>query len=108
MKTRKILVSAFLAVFLSTSVFAHETNPVEKKETTGNEAQKESKDSGGGTIEFYGEKAGLLRPCRGYAMAVCKKVTFNNNERTAVVTDGVSTIVVDVEKVNLEDGSVEM
>ena len=108
MKTKRIVVSTFLAVFLSTAAFANGTNPVEEKETTGNEVQKESKDSGGGTIEFYGEKAGLLRPCRGYAMAVCKKVTFNNNERTAVVTDGVSTIVVDVEKVNLEDGSVEM
>ena len=108
MKTKRIVVSTFLAVFLSTAAFANGTNPVEEKETTGNEVQKESKDSGGGTIEFYGEKAGLFRPCKGYAMAVCKKVTFNNNERMAVVTDGVNTIVVDIEKVNFEDGSVDM
>jgi len=108
MKTRRIVISAFLAVFLSTAVFANETNPVEKKETTSNEAQKESKDSGGGTIEFYGEKSGLIKPCKGYAMTVCKKVTFNEQTGKATVTDGVNTIVVDIEKVNIEDGSVDL
>ncbi len=108
MKTRKILVSAFLAVFLSTSVFAHETNPVEKKETTGNEVQKESKESGGGSVKYYGERAGLFRPCVGPCVMVCKEVIGNETTGKAVVTDGVNTIVVDIEKVNFEDGSVDM
>ena len=106
MKTRRIVISAFLAVFLSTAVFADETNPVEKKETTSNEVQKESKDSGG--VIYYGEKAGLFRPCKGTCVFVCKVITKDNENGTATVSDGKNTIVVDIEKVNFEDGSVDM
>lgn len=108
MKTKRIVVSTFLAVFLSTAAFANGTNPVEEKETTGNEVQKESKDSGGGTVKYYGERAGLFRPCVGSCVMVCKEVIGNERTGKAIVTDGVNTIVVDIEKVNFEDGSVEM
>lgn len=107
MKTKRIVISMFLAVALSSTTFANETNPVENNETSRIEVQKESKESGG-TVKYYGEKAGLLKPCKGTCAFVCKEITTNNRSGTAIVTDGEETIVVDIEKINFEDGSINL
>lgn len=63
MKKKSILVSLILAFTLSSTTFANETNPLENNETR-NELKKETNESGK-TIKYYGERAGLFRPCRG-------------------------------------------
>ncbi|MBQ8957945.1 MAG: hypothetical protein IJ057_05530 [Bacteroidales bacterium] len=104
MKTKRIVIAALLAVFMSTTAFANGANPVEKREGSSNEVQKES----GGTIKYYGEKAGLFRPCKGHCALVCKEITTNTEKGTATVSDGENTIIVEIDKVNFEDGSIRM
>ncbi len=107
MKTKRIVISMFLALALSSTAFANETNPVENNETSRIEVKTKSKNSGV-TIKYYGEKAGLFRPCKGTCILVCKEIIKNDRSGTAIVTDGEDTIVVDIEKINFEDGSINL
>ena len=76
------------------------------------------------TIEYYGSKAGLFRPCRGTLLRICKRIIITEkndkpiealslNEdatempQTVIVEyDGVQ-YVVPAEAVNWEDGSID-
>lgn len=106
MKKKSILVSLILAFTLSSTTFANETNPLENNETR-NELKKETNESGK-TIKYYGERAGLFRPCRGECVLVCKEITISDRSGTAIVSDGEKTIVVDIKRINFEDGSVDI
>ena len=106
MKKKSILVSLILAFTLSSTTFANETNPLENNETR-NELKKETNESGK-TIKYYGERAGLFRPCRGECVLVCKEITISDRLGTAIVSDGEKTIVVDIKRINFEYGSVDI
>lgn len=75
---------------------------------------------GGGTVEWYGERAGLLRPCRGCCVAVCKRITYpspqrgegtvqsvNAADRYVVVSDGERTIMVKASQVDWRTGAIK-
>ncbi|MBQ8222392.1 MAG: hypothetical protein IJZ87_03450 [Bacteroidales bacterium] len=59
-------------------------------------------------IYYYGSKAGVFRPCKGNVEMVCKKIIFSSERDKVIVTDGLTRIVVDINKVNFEDSSVDM
>lgn len=78
-------------------------------------AQTENPITEKGSVEYYGEKAGFLRPCRGNLVAVCKKATSftSNDEGNAekssgfvIVSDGETKAKVNVEDFNFSDGSI--
>ena len=75
---------------------------------------------GGGTVEWYGEKAGIFSPCRGRCIAVCKKITYpspqrgegtvqsvNAADRYVVVSDGERTIMVKASQVDWRTGAIK-
>ena len=103
---KEYFISLILAFSLSSTTFANETNPLENNETR-NELKNETTDSVK-TIKYYGERAGLFRPCRGECVLVCKEITISDRLGTAIVSDGEKTIVVDIKRINFEDGSVDI
>ena len=80
---------------------------------------RQGKD-GGATVEWYGEKAGILRPCKGNCIAVCKRITYpssqrgegtvqsvNAADRYVVVSDGERTIMVKASQVDWRTGAIK-
>lgn len=80
---------------------------------------KQEKD-GGATVEWYGEKAGILSPCKGPCVAVCKRITYpssqggegtvqsvNAADRYVVVSDGERMIMVKASQVDWRTGAVK-
>ncbi len=103
---KEYFISLILVFSLSSTTFANETNPLENNETR-NELKNETNDSVK-TIKYYGERAGLFRPCGGECVLVCKEITISDRLGTAIVSDGEKTIVVDIKRINFEDGSVDI
>ncbi len=86
---------------------------------------------GGATVEYYGSKAGLLRPCKGPLLTVCKRIQYPDRftelsplpegprvvqplsvseetiseEYVTVVYDG-AEYMIPVSWINIEDGSI--
>lgn len=99
-----------LLLMMATFVFANNNEPETNEERINIEKENVQQDDGDapGTY-YYGAKAGVFRPCKGNLENVCKKIIYSGNERgKVIVTDGVTTITVDISRVNFEDGSVEM
>ncbi len=44
----------------------------------------------------------------GECVLVCKEITISDRLGTAIVSDGEKTIVVDIKRINFEDGSVDI
>lgn len=76
---------------------------------------------GGGTVEWYGEKDGLLRPCKGRCIAVCKRITYpspqrgegtiesvNAADRYVIVSDGERMIMVKASQVDWRTGAIKI
>lgn len=81
---------------------------------------RQEKD-GGGTVEWYGEKAGVVRACRGNCVTVCKRITYpssqvgegtiesvNTADRYVIVSDGERTIVVKASQVDWRKGAIKI
>lgn len=81
---------------------------------------RQGKD-GGATVEWYGEKAGILRPCKGRCIAVCKRITYpssqvgegtieseNIADRHVIVSDGERMIMVKVSQVDWRMGAIKI
>ena len=96
-----------LLLMMATFVFANNNEP-ETTNTINEEIMKTTaKPEEGPTIIIYGDRAGIFRPCTNSSNAVCKKIIFSQTERgMATITDGITTIVININQVNLEDGSV--
>lgn len=75
---------------------------------------------GGATVERYGEKAGVVRACRGNCVTVCKRITYpspqrgegtvqsvNAADRYVVVSDGERTIMVKASQVDWRTGAIK-
>ncbi len=98
-----------LLLMMATFVFANNNEPETNEVKESIETSINQQDSSQGTTyKWYGIKSGILKPCRGLTVAVCKEIIVSKERGQAVVTDGETTIVVDISQVNLEDGSVEM
>lgn len=76
---------------------------------------------GGATVEWYGEKAGIVRACRGNCVTVCKRITYpfsqigegtiesvSTVDRHVIVSDGERTIMVRASKVDWRTGAIKM
>lgn len=76
--------------------------------------------NGGATIEWYGERSGIIGPCMGNCVAVCKRITYpdskvgggalevqNASNPDVIVSDGETTIVVKASQVDWRTGAVK-
>lgn len=76
---------------------------------------------GGGTVEWYGEKAGIVKACRGNCVTVCKRITYpssqigegtiesvNTVDRYVIVSDGERTIMVRASQVDWRTGAIKI
>ena len=80
-----------------------ETNDIENKKEVTSELEYSSEEI------YFGTKVGIFKPCRGETTRMCKKATYSQTEKgKLIVTEGETTIIVDVSQFNFEDGSVEM
>ena len=72
MKKLALFVAGLL---LAGSAYAQVVGKQERLSSGSNEEK-----GGGGTIEWYGESAGICRPCKGPCIAVCKRITFPSSQ----------------------------
>ncbi len=100
-----------LLLMMATFVFANNNEPETNEAKNGNEVETDivSEINSSGEEIYFGTKVGIFRPCRGETTRMCKKATYSQTEKgKLIVTDGETTIIVDVSQFNFEDGSVEM
>ncbi len=98
-----------LLLLMATFAFANNNEPETNEAKDSIEANSIQEDySEGTTFKWYGTKSGILKPCRGLAVTVCKEIIVSGEKGKAFVSDGEITIIVDTNQVNFEDGSVEM
>ena len=92
---------------MATFVFANNNEPETNEERIKKEVSSELENSG--EEIYYGTKVGIFKPCKGETTRMCKKVVYSQADQgVVIVTDGETTIIVDISRVNFEDGSVEM
>ncbi len=111
-KMKKIIV---LSILLISSMFAF-------AQSESNEGiAKEKEFTAKGSVEYYGDKAGFLRPCKGTCYRLCKKITHpelptsstksgtaeNKKVEYVRISDGNRSIIVEKSRVNFSDGSIK-
>ncbi len=75
----------------------------------------------GATVEWYGEKAGIVNACRGNCVTVCKRITYpssqigegtiesvNTADRYVIVSDGERMIMVKASQVDWRTGAIKI
>ncbi|MDD3569120.1 MAG: hypothetical protein PHT92_12040 [Bacteroidales bacterium] len=104
---KKIIV---LSILLTSGVMAFAQNDSNKGIT------KEAELTAKGTIKYYGEKAGLIRPCKGTCVLVCKEVSsliqeVRSPEDSKIeyvkVSDGNRYIIVEKSRIDFSNGSIK-
>ena len=112
MKKLALFVAGLL---LAGSAYAQVVDKQERLSSSSNEEK-----GGGGTIEWYGERVGVFRPCTGPCVAVCKRITYpssqigegtieseNMADRLVVVSDGERTVMVKASQVDWRTGAIK-
>lgn len=112
MKKLALFVTGLL---LAGSAYAQVVDKQERLSSGSNEEK-----GGGGTIEWYGESAGICRPCKGPCVAVCKRITYpapqmeeetvqnvSAADRLVVVSDGERTVMVKASQVDWRTGAIK-
>lgn len=112
MKKLALFVAGLL---LAGSAYAQVVDKQEKLSSASNEEK-----GGEGTIEWYGERAGVLSPCTGNCVTVCKKITYpaqqkeeetmqnvSAADRYVIVSNGEQTIVVKASQVDWRTGAIK-
>lgn len=95
-----------LLLLMATFAFANNNEPETNEVKNTNEVETISQPEERPSIIYYGERSGLFKPCVGHAITICKKIIFSAEKDKAYVTDGESTIEVNISQINIEDGSI--
>ena len=112
MKKLALFVAGLL---LAGSAYAQVVDKQERLSSSSNEEK-----DGGATIEWYGERVGVFRPCTGSCVTVCKRITFpssqigggtieseNITDRYVMVSDGERTVMVTASQVDGRTGAIK-
>ena len=104
-----------LATLLFVAISAAYATAQEKTQTVGDKSLETT-----ATIKYYGEKAGLFRPCKGTCSLVCKEISQvvasesknianedYQKDELVIISDGKNKMTVPKSRVNFKDGSVK-